>query len=189
MSFSKDIPLEKLTRISSGEATLLWEERIINVDQLADSSVEDLYRKTRISPVHLQALVGRALLWKHVIGIEQMIMILEREEKNKSSERDKLIFQFPDIQSLCSYMFPSGQDGNIEVPQLPPNDTQFQKWKETLGIPEEILRMVVARISYFNERLKPPRLLEDEAGKVLQEEIYEIESRIKRVRSATESPQ
>ena len=65
-SLSRDTPLENFVGLSSNEITRLWEEGIGNIDQLADCSVEDLYKRTRFGPLRLKSLVGRAILWKYV---------------------------------------------------------------------------------------------------------------------------
>ena len=109
-NLSKNISLEKFTGITAGEITRLWEEGIENVDQLADSSVQVLYRKTRIDPNRLKGLVGRALLWKYVFGIENMQKIIDevgvdRGDRIEEGAKDIQSFPFPDIQSLCAFMF------------------------------------------------------------------------------------
>jgi hypothetical protein len=169
----RDIPLENLTGVSTGEATRLWEEGISNIDQLADSSVEDLYRKTRICPAHLQGLVGRALLWKHVFGIERMIKMNEREaDHSKPSDRDKRLFRFPDIQSLCSYMFGRTLDTieNENITKILSDGAQFKTWEKRLEVPEEILRQVAVRAPYFKKRLGFI-IIEEEIGSLLAEEL------------------
>jgi hypothetical protein len=116
-NFSNDIPLEKFTGIHSNEATRLWEEGIDNVDQLADSSVRELYKRTRFDPNRLKGLVGRALLWKYVFGLENMMFTIglkrptntEREQCN-AIIREIRLFPFSDIQGLCAYIF----SANIE---------------------------------------------------------------------------
>jgi hypothetical protein len=110
-NFTRDIPLESFTGIHPNEATRLWEESVDNVDQLADTSVQELYRRTKFDPNRLKGLVGRALLWKYVFGIENMLLIIDpkklkdcREDvKNRINEIQA--FHFSDIQSLCAYIF------------------------------------------------------------------------------------
>ena len=112
--FSRDIPLEKFTGISTTEATRLWEEGIENVDQLADSSVQQLHAKTRFDPNRLRSLIGRAMLWKYVFGIENMLVILRivdkpKDEPSAKAEDARLAeisaCRFSDLQSLCAYLF------------------------------------------------------------------------------------
>ena len=117
-NLSKNISLEKFTGITAGEITRLWEEGIENVNQLADSSVQVLYRKTRIDPNRLKGLVGRALLWKYVFGIENMQKIIDevgvdRGDRIEEGAKDIQSFPFPDIQSLCAFMFSKPIDKSI----------------------------------------------------------------------------
>ena len=110
-NFARDIPLEKFTGINANEATRLWEEGIDNVDQLADCSVSDLYKKTKFNPIRLKGLIGRALLWKYLFGIENMLVTLDvlkpkiGYEDAEERVKDIQSFPFPDIQGLCSFLF------------------------------------------------------------------------------------
>jgi hypothetical protein len=178
-SFSRDIPLENMTGISASEATRFWEEGVSNVDQLADSSVEDLFRKTRYDVRHLQGLVGRALFWKYVIGIEQIIRILESQEEARKTELSKKIFRFADIQSLCSYLFDKQLEKVLEVDiaELLKNNERFAEWEKQLEIPAEILRQVVSRALYFQERLSF-KFMEQGMVNVLKEELQMDEQNV-----------
>lgn len=178
-SFSRDIPLENMTGVSASEATRFWEEGVSSVDQLADSSVEDLFRKTRYDVRHLQGLVGRALLWKYVIGIEQIIKILESQEEVRKTELSKKIFRFADIQSLCSYLFDKQLEKvlEVDVAELLKNNDRFTTWEKELEVPAEILRQVVSRALYFQERLSF-RFMEQGMVNVLKEELQMDEQNV-----------
>jgi hypothetical protein len=157
--FSRDIGLEKFTGISANEATRLWEEGIENVDQLSDISVQKLYSKTKFDPTRLMELIGRALLWKFVFGLENMLVLLDLIEKPKDSqsaaEAEKRIEQirscrFTDIQGLCSYLFKKPFEQVELGPELPDD---LSSLAEKINIPEEILVQVITKTPYFQNQL------------------------------------
>ncbi len=165
-NFSRDIPLEKFTGINSNEATRLWEEGIDNVDQLADISVQDLYKRTKLDPNRLTGLIGRALLWKYVFGIENMIIklgIIESEPKDEiliSKIKEIESFPFCDIQGLCMYIFEIPLEKidisdiiekGIEVPNL--IKQKFPNHTNSKYITHQLLQEIAFMVSYFQHQL------------------------------------
>jgi hypothetical protein len=184
-NFSNDIPLEKFTGIHSNEATRLWEEGIDNVDQLADSSVQDLYKRTRFDPNRLKGLVGRALQWKYVFGLENMIFLLdirkipEKEQEYYNSVIQEIrLFPFSDIQSLCAYIFSQTLDDLEEVDLNKIDEIVTQKFNLTqedksakeryLG--KEVMLRVAYMSSYFKKQLQFKETTQ-EIKELIQEEV------------------
>jgi hypothetical protein len=169
--FSRDIPLEKFTGISTTEATRLWEEGIENVDQLADSSVQDLYAKTRFDPNRLRSLIGRAMLWKYVFGIENMLVLLKMVDKPTDEAAAKAInarlgeisaCRFSDVQSLCAYLFSNPLESlfsrdiaefQTTSPWACPMAGSLDKVSEKIHVAPEILTQVIAMAPFFYEQL------------------------------------
>ena len=168
--FSRDIPLEKFTGISTTEATRFWEEGIENVDQLADSSVQELYAKTRFDPNRLRSLIGRAMLWKYVFGLENMLVLLKVVEKPKDEAAAKAVdarlgeisaCRFSDMQSLCAYLFSNplealfshdAMESQIN-PWACPIIENLDKLSGKIHVPQEILTQVIAMAPFFYVQL------------------------------------
>jgi hypothetical protein len=187
-SFSHDQPLENFFGLDSSEVTRLWEEGVNNIDQLADCSVEDLYRKTRFGPTRLRSIIGRALLWKHVPEIRSQfskktenelmnnkeilskktsaispltslpVEPIEYEQGNRSNKPS-----FSDIQTLCSFIYIKPFDditpGDIASIQSPKRD--FEEMGKRTGIYPETLQKIAIQVLYFKDRLE---FKETEAG-------------------------
>jgi hypothetical protein len=108
---TRDIPLANFTGISPTEASRLWEEGVDNVDQLADCSVQELYRRTRFDQNRLKNLVSRAMLWKYVFGLDTMrhiVIDLESHKINgqkdeKPAPNDMLKKKGGRVVSICGY--------------------------------------------------------------------------------------
>lgn len=169
--FSRDIPLDRFTGISTTEATRLWEEGLENVDQLADSSVQELYAKTRFNPSRLRSLIGRAMLWKYVFGIENMLILLgivgkPTDKASAEAVESRLgeirACRFSDIQSLCAYLFSvpleelflsESEEGVIKsrAHSLPDNLDEVSK---NIHVAPEVLKQVVAMAPLLNEQLR-----------------------------------
>jgi hypothetical protein len=162
-SFSRDIPLERFTGINADEATRLWEEGVNNVDQLADHSVQELYAKTKFEPNRLRSLIGRALFWKYVYGIENMLVALKIEEPKMEAARvaaeNRIVkimeCRFSDIQGLCAFLF-SRQLEDIDetdVAEEMKNEARFRLLEDEIHIPKEILQEVVSMALFFKKQL------------------------------------
>lgn len=182
-SLSRDISLEDFTGLSPFEITRLWEEGVYNVDILADTTVQDLFRKTRFDPPRLQGVIGRALLWKYVIGMDNMNLILQKEKKEKSKAlRENKIFRFQNIQGLCEYIMEK-QFEEISPPDVRKKFATFARWDDmarSLNVPAEILRQVVAMIPDLQRRLsfrgfeyKITEVIRDEYGAKVEERMAE----------------
>ena len=83
--------------------------------------MQDLYKRTRFDPNRLKGLVGRALLWKYVFGLENMIFLLgirkvpvEEQKYYNSIIQEIRLFPFSDIQGLCAYIFSKTLDDMVE---------------------------------------------------------------------------
>lgn len=186
-SFSHDQPLENFFGLDSGEITRLWEEGINNIDQLADCSVEDLYRKTRFGPTRLRSIIGRALLWKHVPEIRsQFSKKTEKEIMNNTTVKEKDRIEndivvntnestadetsgrsnkpsFSDIQTLCSFIFmkPFDEISKKDIVSIKDSLDDYKEKSIKTGIYLETLQKIAIQTLYFKKRLE---FKETEAG-------------------------
>jgi hypothetical protein len=181
-NFTRDIPLERFTGIHPNEATRLWEEGVDNVDQLADTSVQELYRRTKFDPNRLKGLVGRALLWKYVFGIENMLLILDPkklkncEEDVKKRIKEIQAFSFSDIQSLCACIFSKPIDkidtekdlSKAEITELV--GEKFKDIPHDNYLSQQHLENIAFMISYFKDQLSFTKT-EDEIKDLIKEEV------------------
>ena len=170
-----------LLGLSPFEITRLWEEGIYNVDILADTTVQDLFRKTRFDPPRLQGLIGRALLWKYVIGMDNMNQILQKEKQKKSEPlRVDGIFRFQNIQGLCEFILEKSFE-EIDRDDIRLKLAKFDKWDDmgkSLNVPTEILKQVVTMIPDLQRRLsfrgfeyKITQVIKDEYGASVKESM------------------
>lgn len=156
-SVGRDIPLEEFTSMNPMEITRLWEEGIYNVDILSDTTVQELYRRTRYSPDRLQGIIGKALLWRHVIGSERMINVISTERKKKNCTiRNNREFRSPDIQTFCSGLF-GKEFFKITIDDIEDfkkkNPKDVDNIAQARGIGAEALMEVVALIPNFQTKL------------------------------------
>jgi hypothetical protein len=165
-SSSRDIPLEKLPDISSNEVTRLWEEGIDNINQLADSSVQSLYVRTRYNPIRLKDLVGKAILWKYVFSTGELLAAFNLEKRKykdkvantarKSLEIEKFnktnSMCIPNIQSLCSLVYCKSFD-DIKVTDIKTAMKNLPSVAEQISVDEYRLKQIALLTKKFQEQL------------------------------------
>ncbi len=176
----KDIPLESFSGINVNEATRLWEEGIDNVDQLADCSVQDLYKNTKFNPMRLKGLIGRALLWKYLFGNDNMLVALGISkpiigyDDAESRVKDIQSFPFFDVQGLCSFLFAKRFEDIDIIKDKPISEnitmllSRYKDRKEPY-ISEEGLRQLISLVPYFKNQLSFTATNE-EIRKLIEEE-------------------
>jgi hypothetical protein len=159
-SSTRDIPLEKLTGISSSEATRFWEEGIENVDQLADQTVNSLYKKTRFDPNRLRNLTGRALMWKYIFGLDNMYIILGKHNKEESGEVSEIVKEvrdckFADVASLLYYIFskPIEKISSTDTKKIMNDENKLRNISTLSGLNVGRLRGAISMTEYFGRQL------------------------------------
>lgn len=185
-SSSRDIPLEKLPDISPNEVTRLWEEGVDNVNQLADSSVQGLYVRTKFNPIRLKDLVGKAIFWKYVFATGELLAAFGLEkrkykDKTANTARDNHEIEnfvkinsisIPNIQALCSLIFSKPFD-DIEKTDIVKAMKNIPIVAEQISIDQYRLRQVALMTKKFQEQLS------------FQETTKEIANILKEITKAT----
>lgn len=165
-SSSRDIPLEKLPDISQNEVTRLWEEGVDNVNQLADSSVQSLYVRTRYNPIRLKDLVGKAILWKYVFSTGELLAAFNLEKRKykdkvantarKSLEIEKFdkinSVCIANIQSLCSLIFSKTFD-DIKISDIKTATKNIPDVAAQISVDEYRLKQIALLTKKFQEQL------------------------------------
>jgi hypothetical protein len=156
--------------------------------------VQDLYKRTRFDPNRLKGLVGRALLWKYVFGLENMIFLLgirkvpEKEQEYYNSIIQEIrLFPFSDIQGLCAYIFSKTLDDmekvnlnsieNIVTKKF--NLIQVDKSNERNAKEKYLGKEVMLRIaymsSYFKKQLQFKETTQEIKDRVEEVKVEQVE--------------
>jgi hypothetical protein len=153
-SLSADEPLTSLPGISRMEASRLWEEGIHNINQLADSNVSDLHKRTHYNLERLSTIIGSALLWR-VVGGNKPVSL---ENKKQTTRIEVLrLLGINTIQQLYSFLFESNAHAksNEAVPKLQ-NEKGLDLLVQKLGLEKEFILNAALSRPEFEERVRVP---------------------------------